>query len=86
MKSVSIEELYNINPDIDMGDCLLKYENPNNPGEGSLKISIIRDINNTNYIYSAEIICSKDFKNMERKIATFEDEGNKNIYYDSGIQ
>lgn len=70
---VSINTLYTKNPDIDMGECLLKDNN-------SL---VITKNTNGNYTYTAKIICSKDFKNTSKKTAVTNDLSNANIYYDS---
>lgn len=76
-KNVKIEELYNMNPDIDMGECLLTTTN------NSLKITIKREGNKTSYTYSAKIVCNKEFDSSVNKIATEEQIENESNYYDS---
>ena len=76
---VTVQELYNMNPDIDMGECLLTTDN-------SLKIISIGEDNNRKYRYSAEIICSKDFCDKNYMIATEQDRDNDNIYYKTPIE
>lgn len=72
-KVITIQELYNLNPDIDMGECLLNNE----------ESLIISRKSEGKYTYSAIIICSKDFKGKDYKTATEQDKNNKNIYYQS---
>lgn len=69
--SVSINTLYSMNPDIDFGDCVLKDED-------SL---VIKRLDNGNFTYSANIVCSKDFKNDTNHILDSGKGSNPNIYY-----
>lgn len=86
-KSIGVENLYAINPDIDLGECLLKGDNPlkitmeetqTKDDEGIIKSKY-------KYSYSASIVCSSDFKESANvtKIADEEQLKNKNIYYSS---
>lgn len=75
---ISFDKLLELNPDIDLGQCLLKDDEA---------LSIKSD-GNRNYTYTAKIICSKDFENSEEtrpdsNIASTANLNNKNIYYDS---
>lgn len=72
-----IEELYNMNPDIDMGQCLLQDGN-------SLIIERFCDVQNNNkisYKYSAEIVCNKDFDSEGKKVANPDERIKENHYY-----
>ena len=69
--SVSINTLYSMNPDIDFGDCVLKDNN-------SL---VIKRLDNGNFTYSANIVCSKEFKNDTNHILDSGKGSNPNIYY-----
>lgn len=69
--SVSINTLYSMNPDIDFGDCVLKDNN-------SL---VIKRLDNGNFTYSANIVCSKEFKNDTNHILDSGKDSNPNIYY-----
>ena len=69
--SVSINTLYSMNPDIDFGDCVLKDED-------SL---VIKRLDNGNFTYSANIVCSKDFKNDDDHFLDNDEDSNPNIYY-----
>lgn len=51
--TVQLNDLYSMNPDIDFGDCVLKDNN---------SLVIRRDTDNNSYTYSANIVCSKGFK------------------------
>lgn len=70
--TVPLNDLYNMNPDIDFGDCVLKNDN---------SLVIKRDINTNSYTYHANIVCSKDFKESTTHIFTSED--TSNIYYET---
>ena len=70
--NVSLNELYNMNPDIDFGDCVL---NDNN------SLVIKRDIETNSYTYSANIVCSKNFKNDTDHILDSGKGSDSNIYY-----
>lgn len=73
--TVDVRDLFNLNPDIDMGDCLLKNDQ-------SLKIS---KVSNRSYSYSASIVCSKafDVDSDDDKIADSDQLNDENIYYES---
>ena len=73
IKEVTIDELLTVNSNIDLGECLINKDN-------GLKIR--KDVGEE-YSYSANIICSKDFKNNTSHVATNSDLENKNIYYKS---
>ena len=73
-KCVKIEDLYESNPDIDMGECLLKNDE---------SLLITRDENGKRYKYSAKIICIKNSVSVNNKIATDEQLNSKNIYYET---
>ena len=51
--TVSLNDLYSMNPDIDFGDCVLRDGN---------SLVIRRDIDTNSYTYHANIVCSKGFK------------------------
>ena len=68
---VTLDELYEFNPDIDFGDCVLKDED-------SL---VIKRLDNGNFTYSANIVCSKDFKNDDDHFLDNDEDSNPNIYY-----
>ena len=70
--NVSLNELYNMNPDIDFGDCVLKDNN---------SLVIKRDIETNSYTYSANIVCSKNFKNDTDHILDSGKGSDPNIYY-----
>ena len=72
-KIVSIQDLYSMNPDIDMGECLLQNSN---------SLVITKD-SSGNYTYKASIICSRNFdsKTHTTKIATSSELNNEQIYY-----
>ena len=75
--SVSINTLYSMNPDIDFGDCVLKDNN-------SL---VIKRLDNGNFTYSANIVCSKDFKNDSSHIFNSAKYSNGyNLYYETNDQ
>lgn len=76
--TIEIADLLNMNPDIKLGQCLLKDDN---------SLSITRD-NNGSYSYKANIICSKDFEKINRtspdsNIASTTNLNNENIYYET---
>ncbi len=66
--NVSLEDLYNLNPDIDMGECKLNDEN-----------SLVIKRSGDNFTYHANVICSKNFIS-KGKIATTQDKS-ANLYY-----
>lgn len=73
---VSIEELFQMNPDIDMGECLFRDEE-------SLYVKRLED---GNYKYYADLICSKQLKDgtdgfAKNKIADNANSLNVEIYY-----
>lgn len=67
---VTLAELYNMNPDIDFGDCVLK---------DSRSLMIERTSNTEKFTYYANIMCSKQFKNDSTHIF---DEGKYSNGYD----
>lgn len=69
---VSIEELFQMNPDIDMGECLFK-------NLGSTSNLFIEKLENGNYKFYTEIVCGKELKDENKdKIA---DSLDTDIYY-----
>ena len=76
IKNISIGDLYNKNPDIDMGQCLLQ------PGDS---LTITRAVDGT-YTYTAKIICSKNFDsfNDDDKIATEAEANTTDFFYKTG--
>lgn len=72
--TVAIGALYELNPDIDMGDCILTKEN-----------SLIIERAGDNYKYYANIVCSKNFKDDEDKVLGLNDKKD-NVYYETAKQ
>lgn len=75
---INITDLLELNPDIKLGECLLKDED---------SLSITRN-GDGSYTYKANIICSKDFEKVIRtdptsNIADSTQLNNKNIYYET---
>ena len=75
---INITDLLELNPDIKLGECLLKDE---------YSLSITRN-GYGSYTYKANIICSKDFEDVIRtdptnNIADSAQLNNKNIYYET---
>lgn len=72
--TVDIKDLYDANPDIDMGECLLQDSN-------SLKVT--RDESGDKFKYEVKIVCGKDIKdNNGNKIIENWDTA-KSIYYET---
>lgn len=76
--NITITDLLELNPDIKLGECLLKDED---------SLSITRN-GDGSYTYKANIICSKDFEKVIRtdptsNIADSAQLNNKNIYYET---
>lgn len=71
-KNINISYLYNMNPDIDMGECLLQNINEN---------LLIEKDEEGDFIYKVKIICGKDLidSNNDKII----DEDTTNYYYKS---
>lgn len=69
--TVNLNDLYNMNPDIDFGDCVLKNQN-------SLVIKHVPNTNN--FSYFANIVCSPDFKNDEDHVLNI---NSANTYYET---
>lgn len=86
-QKIGISDLMNMNPDIDMGDCLLQDDD-------SLQITKVETITNQGtenekrdykYTYSAKIICSTDFKNVAADDKIFNSSFSlNNVYYKTG--
>lgn len=75
---INITDLLKLNPDIKLGECLLKDED---------SLSITRN-GDGSYTYKANVICSKDFEKVIRtdptsNIADSAQLNNKNIYYET---
>ena len=75
---INITDLLELNPDIKLGECLLKDED---------SLSITRN-GDGSYTYKANIICSKNFEDVIRtdptsNIADSAQLNNKNIYYET---
>lgn len=75
---INITDLLELNPDIKLGECLLKDED---------SLSITRN-GDGSYTYKANVICSKDFEEVIRtdptnNIADSAQLNNKNIYYET---
>lgn len=75
-KYLSISDLYNLNPDIDMGQCLLLDSN---------SLVITHDKTTGDFKYDVKIVCSKDFNSSQDydKIASSSDLASDKIYYKS---
>lgn len=75
-ETITSEDLYEKNPDIDMGDCLLK--------DGD-SLSIEKDYSTGKYTYTALIACSKSFhgKNWVNEYASDSQFGSATTYYDT---
>lgn len=76
---INITDLLELNPDIKLGECLLKDKD---------SLSITRNGDDGSYTYKANIICSKDFEKVIRtdptsNIADSAQLNNKNIYYET---
>lgn len=70
---VDIKNLYSMNPDIDLGECLLQDSN---------SLVIKRDSSGDTFTYSAKIVCGKDLKDSDGdKIASSADISSASIYY-----
>lgn len=69
---VDKDTLYSMNPDIDFGDCVLKNAD---------SLVIRRDSETGKFTYSANIVCSKKFKNDSDHILDSGKENDPNIYY-----
>lgn len=72
--TVSLNDLYSMNPDIDFGDCVLRDGN---------SLVIKRNIATNSYTYHANIVCSKDFKNDVNHILDSTQADNSNQYYET---
>ncbi|MGM9878671.1 MAG: type II secretion system protein [Bacilli bacterium] len=70
--NVVLEDLYNINPDIDFGDCVLQNDSD----------SLVIKFKDGKFSYSANIICSKDFKNDDNHILDLGADTSK-VYYET---
>ena len=76
--TINITDLLELNPDIKLGECLLKDKD---------SLSITRN-GDGSYTYKANVICSKDFEKVIRtdptsNIADSAQLNNKNIYYET---
>ena len=71
--TVSLNDLYSMNPDIDFGDCVLRDGN---------SLVIKRDIATNSYTYHANIVCSKGFKESIPD-HIFSDQDTSNKYYET---
>lgn len=75
---VKLDELYEFNPDIDFGDCVLK---------DASSLMIKRTPNTEKFTYYANIKCSKDFKNDSSHIFNSANYPNGyNLYYETNDQ
>lgn len=70
--NLSLTKLYNMNPDIDFGDCVLKND--------SNSLVIRRDSETGKFTYFANIVCTKNSKNTSH---IFNGEDLSNKYYET---
>ncbi len=71
-KNIDIAYLYSMNPDIDMGECLLQNNN---------KSLLIKKDDNGNFTYEVKIICGKDLTESSSGSKVIADLNSATNYY-----